>query len=175
MGEWMNRCADAMTNTDRSMDGRYSSPRWINKPSSFLISHWSHSPPDLLACWTSQKITDSHQMFILDMTRQSFTVRLVTVSDKGNVRLHAAWDLGFAYVILTRKRAVFTRSHYLKWCSIRQSLYVIHSSRRVFVFKLIFVFLNYMFYLSFCIFVWFFKCFCLIYTLHTVCIMYSFK
>lgn len=75
-------------------------PDELTSPPSFLISHRSHSLPDLLACWTSQKITDSCKTVILDMTRQSFTCHLgcglVTVSDEGNVRLHAAWDLGLA-------------------------------------------------------------------------------
>lgn len=73
MGERMNWWAGAMRN--QWMDGRVP-PRWINKPPSFLISHRSHSLPDLLACWTSQKITDSCKTVILDMTRQSFTRHL---------------------------------------------------------------------------------------------------
>lgn len=51
-------------------------PDELTSPPSFLISHRSLSLPDLLACWTSQKITDSCKTVILDMTRQSFTCHL---------------------------------------------------------------------------------------------------
>lgn len=69
----MNRWAGTMRN--RWMDGTVPQDE-LTSPPSFLISNRSHSLPDLLASWTSLKITDSCKTVILDMTRQSFTCHL---------------------------------------------------------------------------------------------------
>lgn len=121
----MNRWADAMKINGWTVRFHLDE---LTSPPSFLISHRSLSLPDLLACWTSQKITDSCKTVILDMTRQSFTRHLGLA---GLWSRHCFWwrectsacCMRFGVSLCYHHTQV--DRHLLQWCRIRQSLYVI--------------------------------------------------
>lgn len=137
----MNRCAGAMTNTDRSMDGTVHLDELTSPPRSWLaIDHrfaaWSSGLLDIAENYRfSQNVYSRHDTTIFHLSsRFSWVVVSSLFPIKGMYvcMLHEIWG---SLMLFSRANGPSSRNrHSLKWCSIRQSLYVIHSSIRVSVF-----------------------------------------